>query len=71
MALHNSSEQQARNELENAERLGNDQAVVSARKRLAALGLDVERAAEQRKAAKPSKDDAPQGRAARKDDKAS
>lgn len=73
MALHNTNEQQARNELENAERLGNEQGVTAAKKRLLALGIDVdaERAAAKRAAApKAEKESAPQGRSTRKGDKA-
>jgi hypothetical protein len=69
-------EVQARNELEAAERLGNEQSALAAKKRLYAIGINVEaeRAAEKRSAAakKDAKDkeSAPQGRSSRKDDKA-
>lgn len=58
------AEVQARQELDNAERLGADQSAIAARKRLAALGVDLEDAAAERSKtdAKPSR--APQGRQA-------
>ena len=84
MSKYPREEQQARNELENAERLGNPDSKVAAEKRLVALGVDLdaeakhqeelrvrrEHAAEKR-AAESAEDEAPKGRTTRDDAKGS
>lgn len=57
-------ELQARQELANAEELGNDQSALGARKRLEALGAQVEQAAEKRSKADVKPDRTPQDRRA-------
>lgn len=62
-------EVQARQELANAEQLGNDESARAARKRLEAIGANVKQAAAERAASRDDGDDgkrkaAPQGRQA-------
>ena len=71
-------EDQSRNQLEAAERLGNEQQAEAARKQLLSVGVDVQaerkaeraEAAAKRAAATKPKDEAPQERTSRKEQKA-
>lgn len=57
-------EVQARQELANAEELGNDESAKAARKRLEAIGAEVDKAAAARSKAATQPQRAPQGRQA-------